>query len=39
VEQKVKLPVSMQVIGKWFDEMSVYRVGGAWERENDWKQM
>ena len=39
LENQVKLPVSMQIAGKWFDEMSVYKVAGAWERENDWKQM
>ncbi|THX84553.1 amidase signature enzyme [Aureobasidium pullulans] len=39
VEAKVKLPVSMQVIGKWWDEMTVYEVAHAWERVNDWKTM
>jgi amidase len=34
-----KLPVSMQVIGKWWDEATVYRFAGAWEDANDWKQM
>jgi amidase len=36
---KVKLPVSMQVIGKWWDEMTVLETAYAWERANDWKQM
>ncbi|CAD0111673.1 unnamed protein product [Aureobasidium uvarum] len=39
VEAKVKLPVSMQVVGKWWDEMSVYEVAYAWERANDWRVM
>jgi len=39
VEAKVKLPVSMQVIGKWWDEMTVYEVAHTWERVNDWKTM
>jgi amidase len=39
VEAKVKLPVSMQVIGKWWDEMSVYETAYAWERANDWRVM
>lgn len=39
VEGGVKLPVSMQVIGKWWDEMAVYEASFAWERANDWKNM
>jgi len=39
MEAKVKLPVSMQVIGKWWDEVTVYQVAGAWECANDWKTM
>lgn len=35
----VKLPVSMQIIGKWWDEMAVFEAAYAWERANDWKQM
>jgi amidase len=39
VENRVKLPVSMQVIGKWWDEMTVYEASFAWERANDWRSM
>ncbi|KAL5120244.1 hypothetical protein ACEQ8H_001802 [Pleosporales sp. CAS-2024a] len=39
VEERVKLPVSMQVIGKWWDEMTVYEASYAWERANDWRSM
>jgi amidase len=39
VNDKVKLPVSMQIIGKWWDEMAVYETAYAWERANDWTQM
>jgi amidase len=39
VKDKVKLPVSMQVIGKWWDEMTVYEASFAWERLNDWRSM
>jgi amidase len=35
---KTKLPVSMQIIGKWWDEMAVYETAHAWEKANDWKQ-
>ncbi|KAK1978460.1 amidase [Colletotrichum cereale] len=34
-----KLPVSMQLIGKWWHEEDVYRVAYAWSLEYDWKQM
>ena len=37
--EDVKLPVGMQVIGKWWAEEMVYRVGHAWEISNDWKEM
>jgi amidase len=39
VSDKVKLPVSMQIIGKWWDEMAVYEAAHAWEMANDWRQM
>jgi amidase len=39
VEDGVKLPVSMQIIGKWWDEITVYEIALAWERTNDWKSM
>jgi amidase len=35
----VKLPVSMQIIGKWWDETTVYEASFAWERANDWRSM
>lgn len=37
-DERVKLPVGMQVIGKWWDEEMVYKVGYAWELANDWKE-
>ncbi|KAH7080441.1 amidase signature domain-containing protein [Paraphoma chrysanthemicola] len=39
VADDVKLPVSMQVIGKWWDETNVYEASYAWESSNDWKKM
>lgn len=35
----VKLPVSMQIVGRWWDEMTVYEVALAWERTNEWRKM
>lgn len=34
-----KLPVSMQIVGRWHKDEDVYRVAYAWESANDWKQM
>lgn len=33
-----RLPISMQVVGKWWHEDDVYRVAYAWSLTNDWKQ-
>lgn len=35
----VKLPVGMQIIGKWWAEEMVYRVGHSWELSYDWKEV
>jgi len=35
----VKLPVGMQVVGRWWDEAMVYWVGWAWEMSNAWKSL
>jgi amidase len=37
-DEKVMLPVGMQITGKWFDEAMVYRVAAAWEETFDWKK-
>jgi amidase len=37
-ESDIMLPVGMQIVGKWFDEEMVYRVGAAWEAAHDWKK-
>jgi amidase len=35
----VKLPVSMQIVGRWHGEEEVFRVAYAWELANDWKKL
>jgi amidase len=32
-----KLPVGMQIVGKWWDEETILRAAYAWELTNDWK--
>ena len=32
-----KLPVGMQIVGKWWDEETILRAAHAWELTNDWK--
>ncbi|KAL5379014.1 hypothetical protein PMIN06_009912 [Paraphaeosphaeria minitans] len=39
VKDNVKLPVSMQIIGKWWEEVAVYEAAFAWEKSNDWRKM
>ncbi|KAK4919425.1 hypothetical protein LTR49_012959 [Elasticomyces elasticus] len=35
----VKLPVGMQIIGRWWGEEAVFRVGHAWELGHDWESL
>lgn len=37
--QGVKLPVSLQIVGKWWGEEDVFKAAYAWELENDWKTL
>jgi amidase len=36
-DESVKLPVGLQIVGKWWDEETVYQVAYAWELAHDWK--
>lgn len=35
----LKLPVGMQLVGKHFDELTLYKAGLAWSDNYDWKSM
>lgn len=35
----VKLPVGLQIVGRWWAEEKVYRVAYAWELLHDWKHL
>ncbi|KAF8916103.1 amidase signature domain-containing protein [Mucidula mucida] len=36
-DPEVKLPIGMQIVGKWWDDATVLQFGHAWETTNDWK--
>ena len=38
-KSKEGLPIGMQILGKHFDEPSIYRAAFAFERAGDWKKM
>lgn len=37
-DPKVMVPASMQIVGKYFDELTVLKVAFAWEKAKDWKK-
>jgi len=38
-DEKAKLPASLQVVGKAFDELTCFKIAAAWERKRDWQQL
>jgi amidase len=36
--RKVKVPTSLQIVGKYFDESLMLRIAYAWENARDWKE-
>ncbi|KAK7440066.1 hypothetical protein VKT23_017315 [Stygiomarasmius scandens] len=36
-DENIKFPVGLQIVGKHFDECTVYKAAFAWERRFDWK--
>lgn len=39
VNDGVKLPVSMQIVGKWWGEMEVLKAAYAWEQASNWREL
>jgi len=37
-DPKVKVPASLQIVGKHFDEVTVLQAAFAWENARDWKK-
>jgi amidase len=38
-DEKVKLPASLQIVGKAFDELACFKIAAAWERKRDWREL
>ncbi|KAL2858560.1 amidase signature domain-containing protein [Aspergillus pseudoustus] len=36
-DKSIKLPASIQIVGKWHDEVTVLRAAYAWEQAVDWR--
>ncbi len=37
--ETTRLPVGMQLVGRYYDELTLYKAALAWEDENDWKTL
>ena len=37
--EDVRLPVGMQLVGKYHDELTLYKAALAWEDANDWREL
>ncbi|RSH92516.1 hypothetical protein EHS25_008932 [Saitozyma podzolica] len=38
-DPSARLPVGMQIVGKFYDEGTIYRAAYAWEQANDWTRV
>ncbi|CAP81079.1 Pc12g14520 [Penicillium rubens Wisconsin 54-1255] len=37
-DKNVQLPASMQIVGRWHDELTIFRLANTWERSINWKE-
>jgi amidase len=37
-DESIRLPASIQIVGKWYDEATILRFAYAWEQAVDWKK-
>lgn len=37
--EKIKLPVGMQIVGSKFEDLTCLKIAAAWEKANDWKKV
>lgn len=38
-DEEVRMPAAAQLVGRWWDEMSLYKIAYAFERNYDWKSL
>ena len=38
-DRNIRLPIALQIVGKYFDEATIYRAAGAWEKAYNWKEL
>lgn len=38
-DAELKLPVGMQLVGKWWGEEGLFQLAAAWEAANNWKAL
>jgi amidase len=36
-DESIRLPASMQIVGRWHDELTILRSAYAWEQAIQWK--
>lgn len=37
--ENLRLPVGMQLVSKFYNELTLYKAALAWEEANDWKKL
>ena len=38
-DAELKLPASLQIVGKYWDEVGILKAAYAWERAQDWREL
>jgi amidase len=38
-DRNIRLPIAFQIVGKYFDETTILRAAGAWEKAYNWKEL
>ena len=38
-DPKLKLPASLQIVGRYWDEVGILKVAYAWEQAQDWRKL
>jgi amidase len=38
-DRDIRLPIAFQIVGKYFDETTIFRAASAWEKAYNWKKL